>query len=246
MGVARVRPLAQTVDQPDLHPLERRHRRLGQMIAVGRIGEGAHPEAPGRGATVALLEGRDLELPDRERPVERDRAQRRAPPAAAGLGAEERIGEALADAPEHRGIAIGIDRPPHEVVQRAHVVDAVHVVGVGVRVDDRIEPLDARLQALVAQIGRGIDQHLRRPLLQEDRAALAPVARLVGAADRAVAADHRHAGGRAAAEHGHAHGAAAGGAALRKSRKKFSVVTRSISACDISLTSASRAAMSAT
>ena len=61
MGVARMRPLAQAVDQPDLDPGQRCERRLGQAVDVGRVGEAADPEAPARQPAVLLLERSDRE-----------------------------------------------------------------------------------------------------------------------------------------------------------------------------------------
>ena len=90
------------------------------------------------------------------------------------------------------------------VAQDAQVVDAVRVVGVVVRVDHAVEALDARTQELLAKVRRGVDNdrcHAFRPdLLGQDRAAPAPVLRVVGVAGPPIVADARNAHGCTAAE----------------------------------------------
>ena len=43
------------------------------------------------------------------------------------------------------------------IVEGAHIVEPEDVIGVPVRVNDRIQPLDAGPQHLRAEIGRGVD-----------------------------------------------------------------------------------------
>jgi hypothetical protein len=76
-----------------------------------------------------------------------------------------------------------------------------NVVGVGVGVEQRVDGADAGVQALLAQVGAGVDEDPPASRLDEDGAAAALVARVGGAADRAVAADLRHARRGAAAQH---------------------------------------------
>ncbi len=193
-----------------------------------------------------LLERLDRDAADLERSVEGDRVEGRSPPSPPRLGRLEGIGETLADPGQHGRITIGIDDAAGRDVELAHIVDAIDVIGMGVGVEQRVDPLDTRRQALHAQIGRRIDQQPGRPLVDQDRTALAPIARLGGRADGTAAADHRDAGRGAAAEHGHAHAAALAGAALANRRKKLSVVARAISATGSAFTSARVAATWAT
>jgi len=53
-------------------------------------------------------------------------------------------------------------------VDRAQVVDAVQVVGVGVGQDHRVDHVDAFAQELLAQVGRRVDQHARGRRLHHD------------------------------------------------------------------------------
>ncbi len=83
-----------------------------------------------------------------------------------------------------------------------------------VGVEDRIEAVGAGVEQLAAQVGRRVDQDARRALVDQDRAAPAPVARVVGGADPAAAADHRHPARGAAAEDGDPHEVSGGRARL--------------------------------
>src|SRR6185369_13965390 len=103
-------------------------------------------------------------------------------------------------------------------------------------------------QELGTHVGRGIDQNGLAAVLDQDRAACAPVAHIGGVGgpplSRAVlAAQPRHTPGGAAAQDGHPH---AGRSALANSRKKFSVVAASSSATVTPLSSATLAAVWAT
>ena len=152
----------------------------------------------------------------------------------AAVAAGEDIGKALADALEHGGVGIGWDRRHDQIVDGAEIVDAVDMVSVGVGVEQCVDLADAGIQALLAQVGAGVDQDALTPCLDEDGAAAATVARVGRAADGAVAADLRHARGGAAAQHRYAHAAA-----LANRRWKLAVVARSISAMGRPRTSAS-------
>src|ERR1700736_3266300 len=110
------------------------------------------------------------------------------------------------------------------------------MVGVLVGIKHGIEPLDVRVEQLLAQIRRGVDEHAGAPAcvaaLDQQRAAPAPVLGIAGVGIAPAEPDARHAGRRAAAEdrgrERHAAFMAARGA-LANRRKKFSVVWRAIS-----------------
>jgi hypothetical protein len=75
------------------------------------------------------------------------------------------------------------------------VIDAVTVVGVVVRPEDRVDLVDADRQQLLTQVGRGIDQQARSGLaLDQDGDARAAIPRLGGIAQPPVVADARHSG----------------------------------------------------
>src|SRR5580658_9466496 len=75
------------------------------------------------------------------------------------------------------------------------------MVGVGVRIKNRIHPRDSFPDGLGVEIGCGVDEHDLAGKLKHDRRAGAAVAGITGAANRAVAAKRRHTHGCAAAEH---------------------------------------------
>ena len=88
---------------------------------------------------------------------------------------------------------VGGDRSPVSGRKDPHVVDAVYMVGVQVRVPHRAHPADARRQQLQPQLGRGVDEQVAAFQREERTVTGAPVPRVVGGAVGAVAADHRHA-----------------------------------------------------
>ena len=97
------------------------------------------------------------------------------------------------------GGSIGIDRNPalaHEH-QAAQIVDAVRMVGVGVRVEHAVNVLDASRQQLLARVGRGIDENGGAApfaeALDEERATPPPVPGVGGIAVAPDVADTGHA-----------------------------------------------------
>ena len=137
--------------------------------------------------------------------------------------------------------------------KRAQIVDAMGVVGVLVRVQHAVEPIDLGIDELLAQIGRGVDQHAGAPVragpLDQERAAPPPVFRIVGIAEAPAERRARNPSGRATAENGEGEGhplAIAGRGAFANRRKKFSVVSRAIVSSDAPRVSASTRAVSTT
>ena len=91
-------------------------------------------------------------------------------------------------------------------MNRANVVDAVHVVGVIVGEQHGVDAIDAARDELQPQLGRRVDQQARSAIGLDHRAdAGAAVARIGRAADGAVAADLRHAEARSGSEEGELH-----------------------------------------
>ncbi len=99
-------------------------------------------------------------------------------------------------------------RLPGRLLQEAHIVDALGVVGVVVGVEDRAHLPDAGIQALRAQVRRGVDQDRGVALPQGNRDTAAPVLRVVGIAVAPMRPQQRDAAGAAAAEDGDLHAAA--------------------------------------
>ena len=88
--------------------------------------------------------------------------------------------------------------------ERAQVIDAVGVVGMLVCIEYRVEPIDAGVDKLLAQVGRRIDQHTGNAgpaaTLDQERRAAALVLRIIGIADAPAERRTRHAAGGATAE----------------------------------------------
>src|SRR5579863_7147016 len=117
------------------------------------------------------------------------------------------------------------------------------VIGVAVREEHRIDAPRAGLEQLLAQIRRGIDEQDRAAILHQDRNPAAAVLGVRRIARAPIAADPRHAPGRAAAQHRDTHQAVSGGRAFANSRKKFAVVARASSSGVTPLSSATSAAV---
>src|ERR1700686_4771168 len=81
-------------------------------------------------------------------------------------------------------------------IEGTHVVEPHDMVGVLVREQDRVQAIDLGSQGLRAEVRRGVDQDVPAAVADQDRRPQAVIARIVGAADLAVAADrgHTHAG----------------------------------------------------
>ena len=77
--------------------------------------------------------------------------------------------------------------------QRTQVVDAVHVIGMGMGEEHGIDPVDSRRHQLQAQLGRRVDQQARVARLDERRGSGPAIAWIRGGAGGTVTADLRHA-----------------------------------------------------
>ena len=131
-----------------------------------------------------------------------------------------------------RGRLVQIDRNASALMQhdRTEIVDPVGLVGMLMGQEHRIDMIDIGVDQLLAQIGRGVDDDPRRPLLRrplgEQGAAAAAVFRIAGIAGAPAERGTRHAGRGSAAEDCQAqrHAADSAEGTLENSRKKFSVV----------------------
>ncbi len=128
------------------------------------------------------------------------------------------------------------------------------VVGVLMGVEHAVDPIDAGVEQLLAQVRRGVDQDAGAAAvggfaLDQDGAAPAPVLRVGGVAMAPAEPRTRNAAGKAAAEDGdgkrHAAAAELRGTLLNR-RKKFSVVWRAISSVETPRVAASTLATSTT
>jgi len=115
--------------------------------------------------------------------------------------AVEDVREAAEDS-GHRGL-VGVDGNVTALpeIEGAHVIEAHHVIGVGVSEDDGIEVCDFSAQGLGTEIRRGVDQDVAAGVADEHRGAKPLVARVAGSADLAIATERRDADTGAGAEH---------------------------------------------
>src|SRR4051812_35075715 len=127
------------------------------------------------------------------------------------------------------------------------------MVGMRVREQHAIQVVDFRIQELLANVGRGINQNARRSAgpaaLDQQRAAPPAVLRIVRIAGAPAAAQSRHTGRRTTAQNDEpqAHATASTGCGtLANSRKKFAVVWAAIASRERPRVRASTAAVSTT
>ncbi len=114
-----------------------------------------------------------------ERALDRRREQGRLIEDGAGgrVGGSKDVAEALLELGQRGGRRIDWDRLAHGAIERAHLVDAMAVIGMGMRENDRRAEARAYagIQQLHAHVRRGVDQDLRTLVLEQDRGAAAPV-----------------------------------------------------------------------
>src|SRR4051812_1686920 len=171
MAVRRMWLAAEAIDDPDLDAGERRESFLVELDDVRRVAEGADAEAERLAEPMILLERRHPHAGDLERPGDFVWRQHGLVERPAGLDRPDRVPEALLDRLERRGIRPDRDRPAHGAIDRAQIVDAVEMVGMGMGVENGVEPAYPGVDELLAAIGRRIDEDRRACRLDEDRAA---------------------------------------------------------------------------
>jgi hypothetical protein len=109
------------------------------------------------------------------------------------LAARESVGEAPLQRVQRRLPCITDDGATESVKNLTDVVDAVTVIGVIVRPNDRVHCADVGGKQLLAHVGTGVYKDADAVMLDEQRGAAAPVTRLRGIARAPVIADPRHA-----------------------------------------------------
>jgi hypothetical protein len=77
----------------------------------------------------------------------------------------------------------------------AKIINPIDMIGMGVREEYRIDPLDAFTQRLKAQIRRSVNQDTSSVVLYEQGGPCALVPRIIRRADPAAASHHRNARG---------------------------------------------------
>lgn len=205
MGVAGVRLGAEGVENEDVEVPEERQAGFGDGAHVGEIGGGAEAEAGD--LEVAMEDGHALEGDAEDfgglgifEWVELNAGAMRV----RGVGGEGVVEDVAKDG---RGGLVGVEGQEAGLVgeaERAEVVEAEDVVGMGVGVEDGVEVMDALANGLLAEVGAGIDDDGMRPCTalpaDGDGRASAAVARVSGGTHGAPASQGGDAHGGSAAE----------------------------------------------
>ncbi len=199
--VRRVVELAQRRQDEDVEVLEQRHGLVRDGLDVGEIGDVADAVAEDRQPAVDYRYRLDAHAVDVDRLGALDRVE-----VEVRFHAEDREG-VLEGVPEPgaevlHGVRRGVGRDPLllERVEAAHVVDAGGVVGVHMRIEERVDATIVAAQHLVAEIRRRVEEEGDVVDADQRGGAESSVAWVRRATDLAVAADHRHAGGGACSE----------------------------------------------
>ena len=94
----------------------------------------------------------------------------------------EAIGEALPEQAARCLVVIDRDAPAAVISHHAQIIDAVGMIGVIVRVEHAVEPPDTYVEQLLAEVGRGVHEHIGGALpalaLNKDGAPPPPILRI--------------------------------------------------------------------
>jgi hypothetical protein len=206
--MAGMRTVAQRIDDPQIEAFERLDALCGQINEVARIGDAAEAISE-RGNIAVVLQERQ----NRDRtalPFDRQRLAR----FDAVFGSDRRIiaarrrYETVAEAHEQhapgRLVDVNVEPTLPLHIQSAQIVDAVGMIGMLVRVEHAVEPVDFGVEELLAQVGRGVDQNRCSPArahpFDQERAAPSPVFRIAWIAGAPAKRRARHPSGRSASE----------------------------------------------
>ena len=183
---------------------------FGNRHRVGQVGQPAHAEPQSRHRPVIHLEGLKANRPtgpgDLKGPVNGAQVQN------GWIGAARRLHEGIGKARKQRLLRRRI-RPNGQPLAQvkddlAQIIDAMHVVGMRMGIDHRIQCADTGIQKLVAHVGRGVDQDPRYTLaalaFHQHRTAATAVLGVHGVAVAPVAPQPWHPARRPASQNGKA------------------------------------------
>lgn len=197
---------AERVENQHIQPAQLLQRFFRDQVAVGDKGDFALPIAKTKRGHIAAamldVDRRDAQAADFKLAfdyVRRDLRQ----PAADVLRLEDVIEHAAQIAP---GAFTGVNRQRAVAeIERANVIEAEDVIGVGMRNKDRVEPMNARAQGLLAEISRDVYDQTLIVVFDHQTGAEPFVARIVRGAGRAIAAERGHADRGSSSEKGELH-----------------------------------------
>ena len=194
--VGRVVGISEGVENKHLDTQSGLDRLWRHGVAVGHVSEPLPSPTPENEAvcghaSVRKIDWNDTGFPKGKRTLER-----------AGLGADvgpvfrpaiKCVFKFLGQFGQGVGGSVERDRFVLDFAEPPEVVESEDVIAVRVRIDDRVEFGDPLAQALVAEVGWGIDTERALRGADMDGRAQALVARIGGVADGTVASDHGNA-----------------------------------------------------
>ncbi len=172
IGVRRMRRVAQRIHDPSLHTFKCCKSGIIQTADIAGISQFAEAESQGFYGAVRLRKGQHRN--GAPCPIDREWRKRFGDNMAVDngriFGAARRfktIGELARQMGQGGFVGIHIDAFSHQKCQRAQIVDAIGLVGMGMGHQHSVEAGHARGQQLLAHIGRGVDQKRRAAAAHE-------------------------------------------------------------------------------
>ena len=157
-----MRGVAKRVDDPEVERAQSLKARCRNPAEVAGISEPCEPESQRINVAVLLQERQHRDRSTLPGHRDRHSSGQTVLGDDRGVAASRRRLEAIGEpAAHHRGgalVKVNIDALAPLDEQRAQIVDAVGVVGVFVRVEHAVEPIDVGVEELLAQIRRGVDE----------------------------------------------------------------------------------------
>ena len=186
----RMRHVAQRVQDEIIQPGQQFLRFFRHAAEIGEVCGLAEAESQHRLRPVQRRHRHEFHAKHFERSVNRVQTNRRQQ--IAGRRPVENVGKLPLQRGQrfrrtvHRDLAL----LPH--VEGAYIVQSQNVVGVPVRVDHRVEPVDVRAHGLVTEIRRRVDHHVAPAVRKQNRRTHSLVQRIGRFAHHAVAPERRH------------------------------------------------------
>src|SRR5690606_12611558 len=186
---------------------ERFERARIQPNYIGRIREASDPEARAEAEPVVLPERQHLEMAYAKRLIFGDDPGTELRPIepVPRLDRFEGIGKALPDRSERTFRPEGIDRPSHDIVESSDVVQTVHMIGVCMGVEDRVDVSATGVKQLLPYVRPRVHEDRQTSIFDQDRWPAAAVLRVGGVTGSPFSGCERHTARAAATENSYAH-----------------------------------------
>lgn len=196
----RVPLVLERIEDEQVQALEQFETRGRDEIRVGAVGDVADAETQDRHVAVKEWDGRPNLAGDFERAVDDLPLEVGAEDFHLRFGLFERVAETSRQDGVRRGIRPDIQRAFFERIKSADIVKTHDVIGMSMGKDDGVDHVDGISDALQAKFRGGVDQNPGIAAGNDCGRTHALVVDIGAGTDRAMASNHRDAGGGAGAE----------------------------------------------